>query len=73
MKHVNNHSCYRFSNEESYNCIRIANRSQNIIEFQLGTNISDNKDVFSQCADSNFEKDSWITQGREFLHFYLFC
>ncbi|XP_018568692.1 uncharacterized protein LOC108908962 isoform X2 [Anoplophora glabripennis] len=51
-------------NEESYNCMRIANRSRNIIEFQLGTNTSDIKDVFSQCADSNFKKDSWITQGR---------
>lgn len=47
--------------------MRIANRSMNIIEFQLGTNTSDSKDVFTQCADSNFKKDSWITQGRKCL------
>ncbi|CAG9816708.1 unnamed protein product [Phaedon cochleariae] len=51
-------------NEESYNCLRIANRSNNILEFQIGTNTSDNKDVFTLCADENFQEDSWITQGR---------
>ncbi|KAG5885062.1 hypothetical protein JTB14_018292 [Gonioctena quinquepunctata] len=50
--------------EESYTCLRIANRSNNILEFQIGTNTSDNKDVFTLCADENFQEDSWITQGR---------
>ncbi|KAJ8980707.1 hypothetical protein NQ317_019201 [Molorchus minor] len=43
-------------NEESYNCMKISNRSKNILEFQLGTNVSDNKDVYNLCSDENFEK-----------------
>ncbi|XP_030746317.1 uncharacterized protein LOC115875083 [Sitophilus oryzae] len=51
-------------NEESYNCMRIANRSKNILEFQLGTNSSTSKDVYSLCSNDNFDDNSWITQGR---------
>ncbi|KAJ8955379.1 hypothetical protein NQ318_003476 [Aromia moschata] len=51
-------------NEEYYNCIKISNRSKNILEFQLGTNNSNDKDV-SLCEDENFERDHWITQGRQ--------
>lgn len=51
--------------EESYNCLRLANRGNNILEFQLGTNSSINKDdVFTICSDENFQSDQWITQGR---------
>ncbi|XP_060516050.1 uncharacterized protein LOC132695666 isoform X2 [Cylas formicarius] len=50
--------------EESYNCMRISNRSKNILEFQLGINSSHNKDVFRLCASENFDDNSWITQGR---------
>ncbi|XP_072402400.1 uncharacterized protein [Diabrotica undecimpunctata] len=51
--------------EESYNCLRIANRGKNILEFQLGTNASNNNDdVYALCADENFKSDAWITQGR---------
>ncbi|XP_056645658.1 uncharacterized protein LOC130450935 isoform X1 [Diorhabda sublineata] len=51
--------------EEYYNCVKIANRGGNILEFQLGTNTSTNKDdVFTLCANENFQPDSWITQGR---------
>ncbi|CAG9855095.1 unnamed protein product [Phyllotreta striolata] len=51
--------------EESYNCLRLATRGNNILEFQLGTNTSINKDdVFTICSDENFQSDQWITQGR---------
>ncbi|CAH2006229.1 unnamed protein product [Acanthoscelides obtectus] len=51
--------------EEFYSCVRIANRSNNILEFQIGKNTSKDKDVFSLCQDENFEGDTWITQGRQ--------
>ncbi|XP_076262608.1 uncharacterized protein LOC143197765 isoform X2 [Rhynchophorus ferrugineus] len=50
--------------EEAYNCIRIANRSKNILEFQLGTNSSRSKDPYTLCSNDNFDNNSWITQGR---------
>ncbi|KAL1493392.1 hypothetical protein ABEB36_011453 [Hypothenemus hampei] len=50
--------------EESFNCMRIASRSKNILEFQLGTNSSSNKDVYTLCSDENFDDNSWVTQGR---------
>ncbi|XP_066258967.1 uncharacterized protein [Euwallacea similis] len=50
--------------EESFNCMRIASRSRNILEFQLGTNSSSNKDVYTLCADENFDNNTWVTQGR---------
>ena len=52
------------SDEERYNCMRIVERSDNILEFQLGSNASTTKDVFVLCSDDNFQDDSWITQGR---------
>ncbi|CAH0562713.1 unnamed protein product [Brassicogethes aeneus] len=52
-------------NEGRYNCMRIANRSINILEFQIGTNASSSyNDVFTLCSDENFERESWITQGK---------
>ncbi|XP_019880900.2 uncharacterized protein LOC109608792 isoform X2 [Aethina tumida] len=51
-------------NEESYNCMRIANRSANILEFQIGTNSSSTYDVYTLCADENFMGEAWITQGK---------
>ncbi|XP_044256860.1 uncharacterized protein LOC123006442 [Tribolium madens] len=50
--------------EERYNCMRIVKRSNNILEFQLGSKASTTKDVFGLCSDDNFQDDSWITQGR---------
>ncbi|KAK4871785.1 hypothetical protein RN001_015909 [Aquatica leii] len=50
--------------EEQYNCLKIKKRSTNIIEFQLGTNFSKNKDVFDLCSETNFQDNNWITQGR---------
>lgn len=51
-------------NEEQYNCMKIEKRSNNIMEFEMGTNFSRNKDVYTLCADSNFQENAWITQGR---------
>lgn len=45
--------------------MRIVKRSNNILEFQLGSKPSTTKDVFSLCSDENFQDDSWITQGRK--------
>ncbi|KAH1023040.1 hypothetical protein HUJ04_012322 [Dendroctonus ponderosae] len=50
--------------EEVFNCMRIASRSRNILEFQLGTNSSNNKDVYTLCSDENFDDNSWVTQGK---------
>ncbi|XP_065165878.1 uncharacterized protein [Atheta coriaria] len=50
--------------EEQFNCMRIQKRSNNILEFQLGANFSDHNDIFELCADTNFQDDAWITQGR---------
>lgn len=33
------------------------------MEFEMGTNFSRNKDVYTLCADSNFQENAWITQG----------
>ncbi|KAL3290191.1 hypothetical protein HHI36_023550 [Cryptolaemus montrouzieri] len=50
--------------EENYKCIWIHKRTNNILEFQIGTNSSDANNVFDLCHDSNFMEDSWTTQGR---------
>ncbi|CAH1121844.1 unnamed protein product [Ceutorhynchus assimilis] len=51
-------------NEESFNCMKIASRSKNILEFQLGINSSQSKDPYTLCAEENFDEYSWVTQGR---------
>ncbi|XP_050313503.1 uncharacterized protein LOC126748367 [Anthonomus grandis grandis] len=50
--------------EESFNCLKIASRSKNILEFQLGMNSSVNQDPYTLCAEENFDENSWVTQGR---------
>ncbi|KAF5294827.1 hypothetical protein FQA39_LY00311 [Lamprigera yunnana] len=49
--------------EEQYNCFKIQKRSTNIMEFQLGTNFSRDKNV-DLCSDANFQGQNWNTQGR---------
>nr|XP_023027097.1 uncharacterized protein LOC111515090 [Leptinotarsa decemlineata] len=50
--------------ENTYTCLRAVKRSNNIMEFQVGSNTSASKDAFTLCSDENFQEDSWITQGR---------
>ena len=38
----------------------------------MGTNFSKNNDVFDLCADSNFDDDTWITQGSKYIYIYMF-
>lgn len=70
---INYHPCittkittiFFLSDEEYFNCMKISKRSNNIFEFQLGSNASTTKDVFVLCSEDNFQEDSWITQGSQ--------
>lgn len=59
---------FNCSDDEQYNCMRVMKRSNNILEFQLGTTASKRSD-FELCANNNFEEGAWITQGRKYLNF----
>ncbi|XP_015903977.1 uncharacterized protein [Parasteatoda tepidariorum] len=49
--------------EESYNCVWVKKRSENVMEFQIGSQPSH---LYSDtlCHDLQFSEDSWVTQGR---------
>ncbi|CAD7085507.1 unnamed protein product [Hermetia illucens] len=49
--------------EEIYQCIQIKDRSPNIVELQIGTELSRN---YSEaiCSSEHFNSSQWLTQGR---------
>ncbi|KAG8188278.1 hypothetical protein JTE90_012111 [Oedothorax gibbosus] len=49
--------------EESYNCVWLKRRSQNVLEFQIGSQPS-RQYSDSLCHDLQFSDDLWTTQGR---------
>lgn len=52
-----------YSDEEIYQCIQIKDRSPNIVELQIGTELSRN---YSEaiCSSEHFNSSQWLTQGR---------
>lgn len=56
---------YFFSEEEAYVCLKMRQRSENVLEFKIGI-ISSPIYLKHLCEDPHMDQSHWMTQAREF-------